>query len=116
MSFFYWCDCVRINATSRHHLVLRECGDSSTHGDDATDALSLQHVIKGLVDLREWHCVSYELLKLQLLFDRKKIHHNTTLISIYFRKVRTFFKLRILNLITPFMYFSTTPGMSVLGL
>lgn len=37
---------------------------SSTHGDDETDAFSLQHVIKGLVDLRD---VSDELLKLHVL-------------------------------------------------
>merc|ERR1712233_182069 len=65
ISFFYCCECIK---EVKHKVnIICERMASSTHGDDATNTLSLQHVIKGLVDFREWHCVSDEFLKLQLL-------------------------------------------------
>ena len=64
------------------YIIGRRVLVSSTHGDDAMDAFSLQHVSKGLVDLRKWYCVSENFSSSNSLF----------------------------------MYFLTTPGMSVLGL
>lgn len=44
--------------------------DLLPHSNDASDGLPFQHVIKSLVNLREWNCVSDEFLQFQFLHTR----------------------------------------------